>query len=154
MAKYTGSGNAGAATATVAAAGIIQVAQGATVKAVKLYEWEIAGGSAAADTNYIVAMQRATTKGTWSNTITPAALDGQNAMAAQATCYTVSTAAGSLVSNSILLNVGFNERAGYRWVAVPGGELVLAPTTLYNIFLSYLYAQGTDTFWASVSWDE
>lgn len=154
MAKYTGSGSAGGANSTTANAGIIQVAQGATVRPIKLYEWEIGPGSSAADNNYQVAMQRATTKGTWTNTITSAAIDGQNAVAATATCYTVSTVAGSLVSNSVILSVGFNERAGYRWVAVPGAELAIAPTTLYNIFLSYLYAQGTDTFYASVSWDE
>jgi len=28
----------------------------------------------------------------------------------------------------------FNERAGYRWVAVPGGELMVAPTTIYKHF--------------------
>jgi len=154
FAKYTGAGSAGAASSTTAAAGIIQVAQGATVKDIKLYEWEISPGGAAADNNYQVQWQRQTTKGTWTNTITSAPLVGLNAVAAGATCYTVSTVAGSLVSNSVLLSVGFNERAGYRWVAVPGGELTIAPTTLYNIFLSYLYAQGTDVFYASASWDE
>lgn len=141
-AKYSGSGSAGAANSTTANAGIIQLAQGATVRPIRLYEWEMGPGGAAADNNYQVAIQRATTKGTWTNTITSAALDGSNAVAATATCYTVSTVAGSLVSNSVVLSVGFNERAGYRWVAVPGAEIVVAPTTLYNVFLSYLYAQG------------
>jgi hypothetical protein len=154
MAKYTGAGTAGAANSTTANAGIIQVAQGSTVKDVKLYEWEISPGGAAADNNYQVQWQRQTTKGTWTTTVTSAPLAGPNALAANSTCYLISTVAGSLVSNSVLLSVGFNQRAGYRWVAVPGGEITLAPTTLYNVFLSYFYAQGTDVFYASASWDE
>ena len=137
FAKYTGVGAAAAANSTTANAGIIQVAQGATVRPIKIFEWEMAPGGAAADNNYGVNLQRATTKGTWTNTITPAPLDGQNAVAATSTCYTVSTVAGSAVSNSNMLQVGFNQRAGYRWVAVPGAEFLVAPTTLYNIFLAY-----------------
>ena len=154
MAKFTGASVAAAANSTAANAGIIQVAQGGTVKPIKIYEWEMGPGGAAADNNYGVLLSRQTTKGTWTNTITPAPLDGQNAVAATATCYTVSTVAGSAVANSSLLQVGFNMRAGYRWVAVPGGEFMITPTTLYNIFLGYNYAQGTDSMSASIMWDE
>ncbi len=154
MAKYTGAGAAAAANSTVANSGIIQLAQGATVKAVKIYEWEFLPAANAEDSNYALWLQRATTKGTWTTTITPAALDGQNALAANSSCFAASTVAGSLVSNSVLLEVGCNQRAGYRWVAVPGGELMLAPTTLYNIFLAYLFVQGTAVNNASMSWDE
>lgn len=158
--KFTGAGSAGAANSTAANAGIIQLAQNSTtanVRPVKLYEWELGPGSAAADNNYQVQWQRQTTKGTWTNTITGAPLDGGTATAvglSQANVYTVSTVAGASVSNSVLLSVGFNQRAGYRWVAVPGGEFQVAPTALYNIFLSWIYAQGTDTFYASITWDE
>lgn len=154
MAKYTGAGAAAAANSTVANSGIIQLAQGATVKAVRLYEWDFSPDANAEDSNYSLWLQRATTKGTWTTTITPAALDGSNALAANSTCYAASTVAGSLVSNSVLLQVGCNQRAGYRWVAVPGAELVLAPTTLFNIFLAYAFAQGTAVNVGSMSWDE
>lgn len=154
MAKFTGAGAAAAANSTAANAGIIQLAQGATVKPLKLYEWEFSPAANAEDSNYLLSLSRATTKGTWTTTVTPAALDGQNAVASGASCFCASTVAGTPVSNSILLEAGCNQRAGYRWVAVPGGEFMVAPTTLFNIFLSYLFVQGTAVNNGSMSWDE
>lgn len=153
-AKYTGAGAAAAANSTAANAGIIQLAQGATVKMVKLYEWEFSPAANSENSNYGLWLQRATTKGTWTTTVTPAALDGMNALASNSTVYAASTVAGSLVSNSVLLQVGCNQAAGYRWVAVPGGEINLGVTTLYNIFLAYSFVQGTAVNNGSFSYDE
>lgn len=151
--KYTGAGNAGAASTTAATAGIIKLEQGATVVPLKLYEFEIAPQAAAADNNYGVRFKRQTTAGTWTG-VTPAALDGINARASAAVCGIASTAAGTAVSNSELLRLGFAMRAGYRWVSVPGGEFIVAPTTAYGILAEYIYAQSTDVLSGSFTWEE
>ena len=153
MAKYTGAGAAGAASSTAATAGIVKLEQGATVVGLRLYEWELAPAANAEDSNYGLRLKRQTTAGTWT-TLTPAAIDPLNARASSAVSATASTVAGTAVTNSTLLQVGCNQRAGYRWVAVPGAELVVAGTTAYGIILEYSFAQGTAVNTGSMSWDE
>ncbi len=155
MSKFTAAGLAAAANSTVANSGIIQIAQPAvTVKPVKLYEWEFGPAANSENSNYGLWLQRATTKGTWTTTITAAPGDGQNAYVANTLCFAAETVAGALVSNSVLLQVGCNQAAGYRWVAVPGAEFVVGPTALYNIFLAYQFVQGTAVNSATMMFDE
>lgn len=158
FAKFTGAGAAAAANSTVANSGIIVLSQGATVKPLRLYEWEFAPAANAEDSNYNLWMQRSSTQGTWTTAVTPAPLDFINAVASNATCKAASTVAGTLISNSVLLQVGCNQRAGYRWVAVPGGEFLVGstatPATGHSIFLAYNFAQGTAVNTGSLSWDE
>lgn len=158
MAKFTGAGAAAAANATVANSGIISLALGATVKPMKLYEWEFSPAANAEDSNYNLWIQRSSTQGTWTTSVTPAPLDFVNAQASTSTVKAASTIAGTLISNSVLLVVGCNQRAGYRWVAVPGGEFAVGstatPSTGHSVFLAYNFAQGTAVNWGSFSWDE
>ena len=59
--------------------------------------------------------------------IAPAVLDLANAAAV--TVGTVNSSAHALITaNSNVFYVGVNQRASYRWVAAPGGELI-APAT-------------------------
>ena len=63
-----------------------------------------------------------------------------------------STAAGT--AGVTLGEWGYHMRGGYRWVAIPGGELVVPLTFSNGILLEYFFAQGTAVQNASLMFDE
>ena len=151
LARYVVAGAAGAASTTAATAGIIKVDNAATILSVpKIFEWSIGPGAAAEDSNYTIRNKTQTTAGTWTSA-TPAALDPASA-AAKASGGIASTAAGS--AGTILGYWGFNQRAGYRWVAVPGGEFYVPRANSNGIIWEYVVIQGTAINYGSVFFDE
>lgn len=151
MAKYSVTGAAGAASATAATAGIVLVDNAATVLATpRIYEFSIGPGAAAEDSNYAIEVKRQTTRGTWSS-VTPAALDPASA-AAKSTGGRASTAAGT--ASTVLMNLGFNQRGGIRWVAVPGGELVVDRANSNGIMLGYIVVAGTAVNYGCILFEE
>lgn len=68
-------------------------------------------------------LQRTTTAGT-STAVTPQALDSGDP-AATATAGEAHSAEPTFTANAILLNYMHNQRATFRWVAAPDGEIVL-----------------------------
>jgi hypothetical protein len=151
MAKYSVFGAAGAASATAATAGIMKVDNAATVLSVpRIYEWSIGAGAAAEDSNYTVQMKRQTTAGTWTG-VTPSPLDPASA-ASKATAGRVSVAAGA--AGVVLGTWGFNQRGGIRWVAVPGGELIVDRANSNGIILEYAVVQGSAVNYATIFFDE
>lgn len=141
MALYVASGNAGAASVTAATAGIIKVDQGATLSSPKIYTLDIGPQANSADNTYGGRIKRQTTAGTWTS-VTPALLDSTHQAACLATAGVASTAAGT--ASTVLFNFGFHMRAGYRWVAIPGGELAVAVAASNGLLAEYIFAQGTD----------
>ena len=138
--RYGVFGAAGAASATAATAGIMKVDNAATILSVPhIYEFGIGPGAAAEDSNYTCQIKRQTTAGTWT-AVTPSPLDPASA-ASKATAGRVSTAAGT--ADVVLMSFGFNQRGGYRWVSVPGGEFVMASANSNGIILEYITVQGT-----------
>lgn len=151
MAKYSATGAAGVASATAATAGIILVDNAATTLASpKIYEFSVGPGAAAEDSNYTMEVKRQTTRGTWSS-VTPAPLDAASG-AAVSTAGRASTAAGS--ASTVLMNMGFNQRGGIRWVAVPGGELYINRANSNGIMLGYVVVQGTAVNYGAMLFDE
>lgn len=151
MAKYGVFGAAGAASATAATAGIMLVDNAATVLATpRIYEFSIGPGAAAEDSNYTIEVKRQTTRGTWTS-VTPSALDPASA-ASKSTAGRVSTAAGT--AGVQLMTLGFNQRGGIRWVAVPGGELVVDRANSNGIMLGYLVVAGTAVNYATMLFEE
>lgn len=69
------------------------------------------------------SLQRTTTAGT-ATSVTPQALDSGDP-AATATAGKAHSAEPTYTSNAILLNITHNQRATFRWVAAPEGELIL-----------------------------
>src|SRR4029077_4346468 len=137
MAKYAISGAAGAASATAATAGIIKAeSAGASCQ---IWEWSVGPGSGSEDSNYTVRLKRQTTAGTWT-AATPAPLDHPTS-AASTVGGVNSSAAGT--ASTIIANWGFNEKAGYRFVCVPGGEFYVTRTSANGIILEYAVVQGT-----------
>lgn len=151
MARYGVFGAAGTASATAATAGIMKVDNAATILSVpKIYEFSVGPGAAAEDSNYTIQVKRQTTAGTWTG-VTPSPLDPASA-ASKATAGRVSTAAGT--ADVVLGTFGFNQRGGFRWVAVPGGEYVMARANSNGIILEYAVVQGTAINYATMYFEE
>jgi hypothetical protein len=151
MARYSISGAAGAASATAATAGIVKVDNAATVLSTpQIYEFSVCPGAAAEDSNYTIQAKRQTTAGTWTS-VTPSPLD-PSAAAAKAAGGRASTAAGTA---GVILGIwGFNQRGGFRWVAVPGGELVVDRANSNGIIIEYAVVQGTAVNYGCIMFEE
>ena len=150
--KYGVFGAAGSANVTAATAGIMKVDNPAstTMAAAKIYEWSIGPAANSADETYGVEMKRQSTAGTWTS-VTPSPLDPK-ASASVTAAGRASTAAGT--AGVVLGTWGYHLRGGYRWVSIPGGELVVPLTFSNGIILEYYFAQGTSVQDATFYFDE
>ena len=151
--RYATFGASGSPSVTAATAGIMKVDNPAstTMAAAKIYEWSLGPAANSADETYTVQMKRQSTAGTWTNSITPSPIDAK-ASASVTTAARVSTAAGT--AGVVLGTWGYHLRGGYRWVSIPGGELVVPLTFSNGIILEYIFAQGTSVQNASFYFDE
>jgi len=95
----------------------------------KLYELLFGSEASPADNSFLWQVQRCTTAGT-STGVTPTALDSADAVALSDVGEN-HTVTPTLTAGAILLSVPLNQRATFRWVAAPYGELVY-PATANN----------------------
>lgn len=136
MAKYSlTSENAGQAytmTTTYKTLWDITSATGATtLRRAWLYDILMGTDGTPAD-NYVTwKVDRQTSTGT-RTAATPAPLDAGDA-AALITCGVVTTIEPIVTANTMLLTIPMNQRASYRWVAAPGGELIVPATNVAGI---------------------
>lgn len=96
----------------------------------KIYDVLIGTNGTPADNFIEWDISRVTASST-STIITPMPLD--QADAASLTVATANSSTHAVITSGSLFYVGVNQRASYRWVAAPGGELV-APATSSNGF--------------------
>lgn len=104
------------------------VVGGTTIRP-KIYDILFGLGGTPADNTLYWSLQRQTAAGTIT-AVTPRSLDPGNP-AASSTAGSNATAEGTITANSDLLTFALNQRATFRWVAPPGGELVI-PATANN----------------------
>lgn len=98
----------------------------------KLYDYVFGSAEAApADGNSLWQIQRCTTAGTAGSSVTPQFIDPGDTVAATTVCGQAHSADPTLTSNAILLSIGLNQRATFRWVPAPGKELTI-PATASN----------------------
>lgn len=95
----------------------------------KLYDVIFGSEATPADNAFRYIIQRCTAAGT-STGVTPQPLDPADA-ATEMDAGENHTIEPTYTANAILLAVGMNQRATFRWVASPGGELVF-PATASN----------------------
>lgn len=152
MARYVIAGAAGAASATAATAGIVKVdnPSSAPIKRAAIYEFSVGPGATAEDSNYTISLKRQTTAGTWTS-VTPAPIDDSSS-ASTSTGGRASTAAGT--ASTVLGYWGFNQRGGFRWVAVPGGEFLNTGTASHGIILEYTVVVGTAVNYGCLMFEE
>lgn len=98
----------------------------------ELYDFVFGSAEAApADGNSLWQIQRCTTAGTAGSSVTPQAIDPGDTVAATTVCGQAHSSDPTLTANAILLSIGLNQRATFRWVPAPGKELI-APATASN----------------------
>ena len=122
MAKYAIDGQ----DTNTAATTILGVDAGTTARRGKVYDLTLGSDATPADNAAEYALQRYTVDGT-STAVTPQALDPADA-AALAEAGEAHSVEPTYTANGLLLQWGQNQRATYRWVAAPGGELVYPAT--------------------------
>lgn len=153
IAKYSVFGAAAAASVASTAELLMSITNPAasTMAKAKLYEWSIGPGAAAEDSNYTVSIVRVTAIGTVT-TVTASPVD--SGQGAAITIGSRAQTAGSNTKGVTLGSWGFNQRGGIRWVAVPGGELVVPGTFLNGLALIYTVVQGTAVNYPQIWFDE
>lgn len=95
----------------------------------KWYDLVMGSHASAADNPFLYVMQRCTAAGT-STAVTPQPLDPADA-ATEADAGENHTIEPTYTAAALLLNIPLNQRATFRWVAAPGGEMV-TPATASN----------------------
>jgi len=95
----------------------------------KIYELIVGSEATPADNAFLWELQRCTTAGT-ATAFTPVALDPADP-AATTVAGVNHTVAPTATAAALLLSAAVNQRVTMRWVAIPGGELVL-PATASN----------------------
>lgn len=97
-------------------------------------------------------LQRTTTAGT-STSVTPQALDSGDP-AATATAGEAHSAEPTYTANAVLLNYMHNQRATFRWVAAPDGEIVLPAAANGVAILSVTVAGSAVNTGATIHFQE
>ena len=138
MAKYAVTFGKGTASVTQ----LVEVLSSATVRRIKWYDLEWGNISTTADAAFDFRVQRMTASGTGA-TVTPQKLDPADA-AALSTAEDTCTVDGTFTAGEIVLRLGLNQRASFRWVAPPGGELVSQATSAAGFGLRLASASTSD----------
>ena len=95
----------------------------------KFYDLMFGSEASPADNAFLYIVQRCTALGT-STAVTPSPIDPADA-ATESDAGENHTIEPTYTANLVLLAIALNQRATFRWVAAPGGELV-TPATASN----------------------
>ena len=106
----------------------------AATRRLKLYDLLVGSEATPADNPFTWLIRRCTTVGT-ATAVTPQALDPADP-ASICTANENYSAEPTITANSELLDIPLNQRATFRWVASPGGELVVPATANNGLLLS------------------
>ena len=120
----------------------------------RVYDWVIGQGSAAGDTTIRWEAARATTSATGTGVVENA-LDF-DAPTAEILAEDEVTVGPTVTADEQLLDFDINQRATFRWVAAPGGELVIPAIAASTIFFNASESSGGYTGIArcTVHWEE
>lgn len=119
----------------------------------KIYDMIFGSEATPADAALLWTVQRCTAAGT-STGVTPVALDPADAacLSDAGENYTVEP---TYTSNLVLLSIALNQRASFRWVAAPLGELVYPATPSNGIGIQTdTITSGTPAISATVHFEE
>lgn len=159
MAKYaitngstTGGGTQQATTTTYVGSLIGLTGANSAPRRFKIYDILIGTNGTPAD-NYVEwDVSRVTTNST-ATTLTPQPLDMADATSLTTTTVNSSTF-GTITTGSNVFYVGVNQRASYRWVAAPGGELVSPATSSAGFQLRVRSGAYTGTATGTIHFEE
>lgn len=151
MARFAVTGNIAAVAATYKTmVGILASVN----KRAKIYDWMVGADGTPADNAlvYTLQLQDASTAGT-ATSVTPIPLDAADP-ASDVTANENYSAEPTADDGIPFIELPINQRASYRWVAAPGGELILAATASIKILSEVLSAAYTGTAKASLHFEE
>jgi hypothetical protein len=118
----------------------------------KLYDFVVGQGGTPADNAMFWLLQRSTTAGTLTS-VTPALMElGTNA--STTTAGQDATIEPTYTAATELLEIPLNQRASYRWVAAPGGEIVVPDTASAGVGFQVKSAAYTGTADVSFHFEE
>ncbi len=133
----------GVATVTASPGNTAVSLNGVTTTRAKVYDFTIGSDGTPADVALNYAAQRFTASGT-GTAVTPRPLD-LDAPAALLTAEEDHSAEPTYTADLILWNIAANQRATYRWVAAPDGELMIPATADAGIGWFVIHASATPT---------
>jgi len=152
MRRYNGFSNA---TNTASAANPLAAvsALGATTRA-RVYDFVVGSDATPADAATKLALQRVTTSGLGTTAVVPPALDGGDPASLMQWFSAWTSTQPTVTAVSTLLQVAMNQRATFRWVAVPDSELVVPATLASGIAIMSIVASATANYAFSMMWQE
>lgn len=145
--KYAAFGSASAGTNKT----ILAVTSATTIRP-ELYDIIVSSSGTAGDNATLFYAARYTAVGT-STSVTPVALDPADP-AALAAAGKAHSAEPTYTAGAVLLEFAVNQRATFRWVAVPGGEIKLPATANNGVGVYSPSSTGTPTIEATIHWCE
>lgn len=149
MARWGVSANKGSASVQ----GVLNLnAAASSMRRAKIYDLGIGCGASPADNAFIWVIQRCTTAGT-GTTVTPNSLDAADTLASTIVATATITVDATLTAGAFAYREALNQRASFRWVAAPYGELII-PATASNGFMIGLSAATTTTFDVGACFEE
>lgn len=149
MARWSAGFNKGAANVqTVAYVG----AAAASPRRAKIYDWTLGCGASPADNAFTHIGQRCTTAGT-GTAGTPNSLDPADTLASTIVVKDTMTADPTLTASAFVFRKALNQRATFRWVAAPYGEIIIPATASNGVALG-LSASTTTSFDYDVHFEE
>lgn len=159
MAKYSitngstsGAGTQQATAAAYTGALIGLTGANAAPRRIKIYDVMIGANGTPADNFLEFDISRITAAST-ATSATPQPLDQADATSLTTTTVNSSTF-GTITTNSNLFYIGINQRASYRWVAAPGGELVSPATSSAGFQLRARSGGYTGTATGTIHFEE
>ena len=156
MAKYSvtnGATGGVAVTTTYNTLLSVSASTGATPRRGKIYDVLVGTNGTPADNFMTWDISRKTATVGTSVALTAQALDPADA-AADTQAFQDYSAEPTITSSSSVFSVGVNQRASYRWVAAPGGELVWPATQAAGFGLRTLSGGYTGTATGTMHFEE
>ncbi len=137
--------------ANVQSVGLLNAAA-ANMRRAKIYDVSLGSSATPGDNAFLWIYQRCTTAGTGTTT-TPNSLDPADTLASTIVTTGTVTADPTLTAAAFLYQVALNQRATFRWVAAPYGELII-PATASNGIMFGLSASSTTVMDMGVNYEE
>ena len=150
MARYSADMNKATSSTTVAVGAVY--CPGSGMRRVKLYDITFGSETTAADNAILHVLNRSTTAPT-ATAFTALPLDPADA-AAVTLVGENATVQGTNTAGAILLSVPLNQRATFRWVAAPGGELVIPATASNGVHFNTPTATNTPAITINCHFEE
>lgn len=127
-------------------------AAAASMRRAKVYDLFFGSEATPADNAFLYSVQRCTTAGTAGTNPTPIALDPGDSLASTIVIGQAHTVTPT--GSTVLMTVPLNQRATFRWVAAPGGELLIPATASNGIKFETPTAGGLVAVTVSAHFEE